>query len=113
MNDTPREALLACAHCGAQMNVREHSAFHPENDCWLAEAGDYGQPIEIDESDYAAWNRRPAPESAAGAVERVADAIEVAVGNAIMSTDWRGYIIAWIVFIIALCLFALGGAQKP
>ncbi|MBL8582822.1 MAG: hypothetical protein JNL61_11425 [Rhizobiaceae bacterium] len=51
-------ALLPCPFCDAQMRVREHSAFHPVNDCWLATAGEHGT-YELDESDYPAWNRRP------------------------------------------------------
>lgn len=58
-------ALLPCPFCNAQMRVREHSAFHPENDCWLATAGEHGT-YELDEIDYPAWNRRPPVASPAG-----------------------------------------------
>lgn len=66
--------LLPCPFCSAAMRLRKHTAFHPENDCWLATSGDYGQPLEIAECDYAAWNRRSVP-ATQEAVERVARAI--------------------------------------
>lgn len=51
---SPEAALTLepCPFCGARLIVREHSAFHPANDCAFlsdAEIGDY---------DYASWNRR-------------------------------------------------------
>jgi hypothetical protein len=54
--------LLPCPFCGAAMKVREHSAFHPGNDCWLASLDDC-LPLELGECEYAAWNRRAAPEA--------------------------------------------------
>ena len=57
--DTPQQ-VLPCPHCGGEMLVREHSAFHPNNDCWLAHAGEHGT-LELDESDYPSWNQRALP----------------------------------------------------
>jgi hypothetical protein len=60
------------------MNVREHSAFHPETDCWLATADIHGTHYELSEHDYAAWNRRAAPTPPAvadGAVEVMRNAL--------------------------------------
>lgn len=55
--------LEACPFCGADLEVRAHSAFHPAPEpgvpwCWLSTAGELGGPLELAEADYAAWNRR-------------------------------------------------------
>lgn len=50
--------LRECPFCGEHLLKRERSAFHPENECFLSGIGALGT-LEIDEHDYAAWNRRP------------------------------------------------------
>lgn len=52
-----KEPLRECPFCGAQMLVREYSAFHPENNCWITDSGH----LEIGRHEYAAWNRRASP----------------------------------------------------
>lgn len=61
MTPAPRlqAKLRACPFCGAQMIVRQHSAFHPQNNCWLATAGECASGLELDEADYPSWNTRP------------------------------------------------------
>lgn len=50
--------LKGCPFCGARMIKRERSAFHPEDDCWLGSAGDFGGGYELSEHLYRAWNTR-------------------------------------------------------
>lgn len=77
MTPTPTERvsdeLLPCPFCGCEMNIALHSAFHRTDStkpasCWLATAGEFGGPYELDEVDYSAWNRRSSPPSDRGAV---------------------------------------------
>ncbi len=51
--------LLPCPFCKEELVKRDRSAFHPENDCWLGSAGDFGGGYEISEHLYRAWNTRP------------------------------------------------------
>lgn len=57
--------LLPCPFCGAALCplVRVHSAFHTavaisKGQCWLQFAGPQSSPYELNERDYAVWNRR-------------------------------------------------------
>lgn len=53
--------LKPCPFCHGEMVMRQHSAFHPENDCWLADNGANSGTVDIGEHDYASWNRRAPP----------------------------------------------------
>jgi len=67
--------LKPCPFCGGAMVERHRTAFHPQNDCWLAADGPHGSPLELVDSDYAAWNRRATAGDAVAAERdtRIAD----------------------------------------
>ena len=72
---TEQVKLEPCAHCGAELIVRDCSSFHPDSDdCYLS-------GYELDDCDYDAWNRRASRagewNAAIEAAAKAADAVTI------------------------------------